>query len=126
VLAAQGADKLFVTTDLFRRLPAGVRARAVETAFTQKVAALSQFDPSVRLLVRSFVAPRRSARSTRWAASSSRRAARARRSRRRGHLGGHVEAHRDLVARALAGDAEGGARTRGPGRSLQRASTSFS
>src|SRR5713101_7097784 len=32
-------------------------APAQWTAFTQKVAALSQFDPSVRLLVRSFVAP---------------------------------------------------------------------
>src|SRR5256885_6891980 len=56
VLAAQGADKLFVTTDLF---DACLQAYAPLqwTAFTQKVAALSQFDPSVRLLVRSFVAP---------------------------------------------------------------------
>src|SRR5438309_11317722 len=56
VLAAQGADKLFVTTDLF---DACLQAYgpAQWTAFTQKVAALSQFDPSVRLLVRSFVAP---------------------------------------------------------------------
>ena len=56
VLAAQRANKLFVTTDLF---DACLQAYAPKqwTAFTQKVAALSQFDPSVRLLVRSFVAP---------------------------------------------------------------------
>jgi MraZ protein len=56
VLAAQGADKLFVTTDLFDPCLQAY-APAQWTAFTQKVAALSQFDPSVRLLVRSFVAP---------------------------------------------------------------------
>ena len=56
VLAAQGADKLFVTTDLFDGCLQAY-APAQWTAFTQKVAALSQFDPSVRLLVRSFVAP---------------------------------------------------------------------
>ena len=56
VLAAQGADKLFVTTDLFDACLQAY-APAQWTAFTQKVAALSQFDPSVRLLVRSFVAP---------------------------------------------------------------------
>ncbi|HEX9572757.1 MAG TPA: division/cell wall cluster transcriptional repressor MraZ [Myxococcales bacterium] len=56
VLAAQGADKLFVTTDLFDSCLQAY-APAQWTAFTQKVAALSQFDPSVRLLVRSFVAP---------------------------------------------------------------------
>ncbi|HWE24965.1 MAG TPA: division/cell wall cluster transcriptional repressor MraZ [Myxococcales bacterium] len=55
-LAAQGADKLFVTTDLFDACLQAY-APAQWTAFTQKVAALSQFDPSVRLLVRSFVAP---------------------------------------------------------------------
>ncbi|MFL5310936.1 MAG: division/cell wall cluster transcriptional repressor MraZ [Myxococcales bacterium] len=56
VLAAQGADKLFVTTDLFDPCLQAY-APAQWTAFTQKVAALSQFDPSVRLMVRSFVAP---------------------------------------------------------------------
>jgi len=56
VLAAQGADKLFVTTDLFDPCLQAY-APAQWTAFTQKVAALSQFEPSVRLLVRSFVAP---------------------------------------------------------------------
>jgi len=56
VLAAQGADKLFVTTDLFDACLQAY-APAQWNAFTQKVAALSQFDPSVRLLVRSFVAP---------------------------------------------------------------------
>jgi MraZ protein len=56
VLSAQGADKLFVTTDLFDACLQAY-APAQWTAFTQKVAALSQFDPSVRLLVRSFVAP---------------------------------------------------------------------
>jgi MraZ protein len=56
VLAAQRADKLFVTTDLFDPCLQAY-APAQWTAFTQKVAALSQFDPSVRLLVRSFVAP---------------------------------------------------------------------
>ena len=56
VLAAQGADKLFVTTDLFDACLQAY-APAQWTAFTEKVAALSQFDPSVRLLVRSFVAP---------------------------------------------------------------------
>jgi MraZ protein len=56
VLAAQGADKLFVTTDLFDGCLQAY-GPAQWTAFTQKVAALSQFDPSVRLLVRSFVAP---------------------------------------------------------------------
>ena len=56
VLAAQRANKLFVTTDLFDAcLQAYTPAQW--TALTQKVAALSQFDPSVRLLVRSFVAP---------------------------------------------------------------------
>jgi MraZ protein len=55
-LAAQGADKLFVTTDLFDACLQAY-APAQWTAFTQKVGALSQFDPSVRLLVRSFVAP---------------------------------------------------------------------
>src|SRR5713226_8960331 len=50
VLAAQGADKLFDAC-------LQAYAPAQWTAFTQKVAALSQFDPSVRLLVRSFVAP---------------------------------------------------------------------
>jgi MraZ protein len=56
VLAAERADKLFVTTDLFDPCLQAY-APAQWTAFTQKVAALSQFDPSVRLLVRSFVAP---------------------------------------------------------------------
>ena len=56
VLAAQGADKLYVTTVLFDPCLQAY-APAQWTAFTQKVAALSQFDPSVRLLVRSFVAP---------------------------------------------------------------------
>jgi MraZ protein len=56
VLSAHGADKLFVTTDLFDPCLQAY-APAQWTAFTQKVAALSQFDQSVRLLVRSFVAP---------------------------------------------------------------------
>jgi MraZ protein len=56
VLSAQGAEKLFVTTDLFDDCLQAY-APAQWTAFTQRVAALSQFDPAVRQLIRTFVAP---------------------------------------------------------------------
>jgi MraZ protein len=56
VLSAQGADKLFVTTDI---LDPCLQAYAPGqwNAFTERVAALSTFDPLVRQLVRTFVAP---------------------------------------------------------------------
>src|SRR5205814_9934296 len=54
VLAAQGADKLFVTTDLFDPCLQAY-GPAQWTAFTQKVAALSQFGSSVRPAGRGFV-----------------------------------------------------------------------
>src|SRR5207244_9625850 len=57
VLAAQGADKLFVTTDLFDACLQAY-APAQWTPFTQKAATLARSDPSVRLLVRSSVPPR--------------------------------------------------------------------
>ena len=75
VLAAQGADKLFVTTDLFDGCLQAY-APAQWTAFTQKVAALSQFDPSVRLLVRSFVAPARATATSANASSGARQSVR--------------------------------------------------
>ncbi|HXN81598.1 MAG TPA: division/cell wall cluster transcriptional repressor MraZ [Myxococcales bacterium] len=56
VLAAQGAEKLFVTTDLFDSCLQAY-APSQWTAFTQRVAGLSQFDPAVRQLIRTFVAP---------------------------------------------------------------------
>ncbi|HXN55785.1 MAG TPA: division/cell wall cluster transcriptional repressor MraZ, partial [Myxococcales bacterium] len=56
VLSAHGAEKLFVTTDLFDDCLQAY-APAQWTAFTQRVAALSQFDPAVRQLIRTFVAP---------------------------------------------------------------------
>jgi MraZ protein len=56
VLAAQGAEKLFVTTDLLDPCLQAY-APAQWNQFTAKVAALSQFDPAVRQLIRSFVAP---------------------------------------------------------------------
>src|SRR5712691_8676486 len=98
-----------------RRLPAGVRARAVDGLHPEGGRALP---------VRSLGAPAGAQLRRARAGVPGRQggpdphpaaAARARRSRRRGHLGGHGGAHRDLVAHALAGDAEGGARTRGPG-----------
>src|SRR5256714_8863519 len=56
VLSAQGADKLFITTDI---LDPCLQAYAPGqwTAFTERVAKLSAFDPVVRQLVRTFVAP---------------------------------------------------------------------
>src|SRR5712691_7102862 len=98
-----------------RRVPAGLRARAVDGLHPEGGGALP---------VRSLGAPAGAQLRRARAGVPGRQggpdphpaaAARARRSRRRGHLGGHGGAHRDLVARALAGDAEGGARTRGPG-----------
>jgi MraZ protein len=56
VLAAQGAEKLFVTVDLFDECLQAY-APAHWTAFTQKVAAQPQFDPAIRQVIRSFVAP---------------------------------------------------------------------
>ncbi len=56
VLSAQGADKLFVTPDLFDACLSAF-APAQWIAFTEKVARLPQFDPTVRHLVRSVVAP---------------------------------------------------------------------
>ena len=55
VLSAQGADKLFITTDI---LDPCLQAYAPGqwTAFTERVAKLSAFDPVVRQLVRTFVA----------------------------------------------------------------------
>ena len=56
VLAGQGADKLFVTTDLFEEFLLAF-APAQWLAFTQKVAALPQFDQKTRYLMRTVVAP---------------------------------------------------------------------
>ena len=56
VLSVDGADKLFVTTDLFDDCLQAYAPRQW-TEFTQKVASLKQFDPVVRHLMRSFVAP---------------------------------------------------------------------
>jgi MraZ protein len=55
-LSAQGADKLFITTDI---LDPCLQAYAPGqwTAFTERVSKLSSFDPLVRQLVRTFVAP---------------------------------------------------------------------
>ncbi len=56
VLSLQGADKLFITSDLLDGcLQAYAPAQWI--AFTDKVAKLSQFDTTVRLIVRSFIAP---------------------------------------------------------------------
>ena len=56
VLAGQGADKLFVTQDLFEGcLQAYTPAQWI--AFTTKVAALPQLQPSTRHLMRAMVAP---------------------------------------------------------------------
>jgi transcriptional regulator MraZ len=56
VLSAQRAGKLFITTDVFDPCLQAYPP-AQWTAFTQKVAALSSFDSSVRQLIRTFVAP---------------------------------------------------------------------
>src|SRR2546423_13090281 len=56
VLSAQGADKLFVTPDLLDQCLQAY-APAQWKAFTDRVARLSQFDPTVRHILRSFVAP---------------------------------------------------------------------
>ena len=56
VLSAQGADKLFITTDIPDPCLQAY-APGQWTAFTQRVAGLSAFDPVVRQLVRTFVAP---------------------------------------------------------------------
>ena len=55
-LSLQGADKLFITPDLLDGcLQAYAPAQWI--AFTEKVARLPQFDPTVRHIIRSFVAP---------------------------------------------------------------------
>jgi MraZ protein len=56
VLAGLGAEKLYVTNDLFEGC---LQAYAPEqwNAFTEKVAALPQFDPKTRMVMRSMVAP---------------------------------------------------------------------
>ena len=56
VLAGQGADKLFVTTDIFEDF---LLAFAPDQwiAFTTKIAALPQFDEQTRYLVRTVVSP---------------------------------------------------------------------
>ncbi|MBS2022301.1 MAG: division/cell wall cluster transcriptional repressor MraZ [Deltaproteobacteria bacterium] len=56
VLAGAGADKLFVTTDLYERFLLAY-APAQWNAFTQKVAALPQFAATTRHLMRTVVAP---------------------------------------------------------------------
>jgi MraZ protein len=56
VLTGQGADKLFVTTDLHEGCLQAY-APAQWNAFTAKVAALPQFKDSTRLIVRAMVAP---------------------------------------------------------------------
>ena len=56
VLSAQGADKLFITPDLLDDCLQAY-APAQWMAFTEKVARLPQFDPTVRHIVRSFIAP---------------------------------------------------------------------
>lgn len=56
VLSAQGADKLFVTTDV-SDLCLQAFAPAQWEAFIQKVASRSQFDQRIRLVMRTFVAP---------------------------------------------------------------------
>ena len=56
VLSAQGADKLFITTDLFDPCLKAY-APAQWSQFTERVSKLSQFDSDVRHLMRSFVAP---------------------------------------------------------------------
>lgn len=56
VLSAQGAEKLFVAPDLLDSCLQAY-APAQWTAFTEKVAKLPQYDPTVRHLVRSVVAP---------------------------------------------------------------------
>ena len=56
VLGAQGADKLFVSPDLLDGCLQAY-APAQWMAFTEKVSRLPQFDPTVRHIVRSFVAP---------------------------------------------------------------------
>jgi MraZ protein len=56
VLAGQGADKLFVTTDLLEGCLQAY-APAQWLAFTHKVSALPQFQASTRHLMRTMVAP---------------------------------------------------------------------
>ena len=56
VLAGQGADKIFVTTDLFEGC---LQAYAPEewSAFVAKVTALPQFDEGTRHIVRAMISP---------------------------------------------------------------------
>jgi len=56
LLAAQGADKLFVTTDLIDDCLVAF-APASWQRMAEKIAALSMFDERTRLLTRSFIAP---------------------------------------------------------------------
>ena len=56
LLAAQGAEKLFVTTDLIDPCLIAF-APAQWQKLAEKVASLSMFDPRTRLLSRAFIAP---------------------------------------------------------------------
>jgi len=56
VLAAQGAEKLFVTTDV-SDLCLQAFAPAQWEEFIKRVASKSQFDPRIRMVMRTFVAP---------------------------------------------------------------------
>ena len=56
LLAAQGADKLFITTDLIDPCLVAF-APAAWQKMAEKIATLSMFDQRTRLLTRSFIAP---------------------------------------------------------------------
>ncbi len=56
ILSAQGADKLFITHDLFDDCLVAFAPEAW-AKFAEKVAARSMFDPDVRRLARTFIAP---------------------------------------------------------------------
>jgi MraZ protein len=56
LLAAQGAEKLFITTDLIDPCLVAF-APAHWQKLAEKVASLSMFDPRTRLLSRAFIAP---------------------------------------------------------------------